>query len=78
MKSPDGYLHQDVGCDIYPRCLDCPLPKCRFDNNLGRARLELKTRNADIMLHHQAGEDLGQLATNFGLSKRTILRIISR
>ena len=30
-RKPTHYLVSDSGCDLYARCLDCPLPRCRYD-----------------------------------------------
>lgn len=28
---PEQMHYRDDGCSIAPRCLDCPLPACRYD-----------------------------------------------
>lgn len=28
--------HPDKGCSLAPRCLECPLPRCRYDPVNGR------------------------------------------
>ena len=28
---PENQDFRDTGCSLSPRCLDCPLPRCRYD-----------------------------------------------
>ena len=28
---PTHLIVPDKGCDLYGRCLECPMPKCRYD-----------------------------------------------
>lgn len=74
---PEYTQYRDEGCDISPTCLRCPLPQCRYDDP-GWLRRETKSRrDREVLLIHQA-EGLGptDLARRFGLSRRTIHRIL--
>ena len=74
---PEFTQYRDDGCDISPTCLRCPLPKCRYDDPgwLGR---EAKAKRDSEVLALRQEEGLGptELAKRFGLSRRTIHRII--
>jgi len=74
----EEYLHQDDGCDLFPSCLNCPLPRCRYDEPRGR-QMTKELRNEEILrLRKKEGLKIEKLAERFGVSKRTIHRIIGR
>lgn len=75
---PEYVDYADTGCDLYPSCLRCPLPKCRYDDPGGAAAMLRPGRDASIL--RLAGEDgmtVDSLARMFGLSRRTIFRVLS-
>lgn len=66
---------RDTGCDLYPSCLTCPLPRCRYDQ---RAPDQLRTgRNNAIRSRRAAGETPEAIAQALGLSRRTIFRVLA-
>lgn len=74
---PEYTDYADSGCDLYPSCLSCPLPRCRYDDPGGAAAMLREGRDAAI-LRLSAGDGVGvdQLAEMFGLSRRTIFRVL--
>ena len=75
---PEHLRYQDDGCDLYPSCLNCPLPRCRYDEP-GRRQTAKELRNKEIQhLHQKEGLKVEKLAQRFGVSKRTVYRIIGR
>lgn len=76
---PEYYPYKDTGCDAYPSCLACPLPRCKYDDPgwLQRERRLLRDR-ALLSLHGANGRSVEELARDFGISERTVFRIISR
>ncbi len=74
---PESTQYRDEGCDISPSCLRCPLPRCRYDDP-GWLRREAKARRDQEVLRMQGAEGLGpmELAARFGVSRRTIHRIL--
>lgn len=77
---PPEYCHyRDEGCEFAPSCLDCPLPHCIEDIPRGKQRLRKEFRDRAILNSFLAeGISIKQLATKFGLSKRTVQRVLSK
>ncbi len=81
---PEQVLYRDDGCDVSSSCLRCPLPRCKYDtddegnrNWLQREAKDKRDRKV-MKVRNQEGKTIPQLAKRFGLSKRTIHRIIRR
>jgi Homeodomain-like domain len=75
---PEHTDYGDTGCDLYPSCLNCALPRCRYDSAGGAPAILRSGRDASILrLARQDGLGVDQLATMFGLSRRTIFRVLS-
>lgn len=74
---PEYMDYRDTGCDLYPSCLRCPLPRCRYEDPGGAAAMLRGGRDASIArLHTQDGMSVDRLAEMFGLSRRTIFRVL--
>jgi hypothetical protein len=74
---PEYTDYQDSGCSLYPSCLSCPLPRCRFDTPGGAASMLRDGRDARILrLAGRDGMTVDRLAEMFGLSRRTIFRVL--
>lgn len=74
---PEYTDYQDTGCDLYPSCLSCPLPKCRYEDPGGAAAMLRTGRDANIVrLSDEHGMTVDRLAEMFGLSRRTIFRVL--
>jgi hypothetical protein len=72
---PENTEYVDRGCDLYPSCLSCPLPRCRYEERGGAAGMLRDGRDAAILrLSGHDGVSVDRLAEMFGLSRRTILR----
>lgn len=76
MPAEDDY-YPDDGCDLYPSCLSCPLPRCRYDEP-GRKQRGKALRNKEMLRLLKEGMGIKELAQRFGVSKRTVYRIIGR
>ena len=76
---PEEDYYPDLGCDLFPACLSCPLPRCRYDEPEALKYGSKRRRNKEVMrLKNNEGMTIKQLASAFGLSRRTIHRIIGR
>ena len=64
------------GCDVYPLCLECPLPRCVYEEPGGEKRALREKRNHEIRRLFQKGIGVEELAFAFHLSFRSIYRII--
>lgn len=74
---PEYTEYVDRGCDLYPSCLRCPLPRCRYEDPGGAAAMLRNGRDASIIrLSEQDGVSVDELARMFGLSRRTVFRVL--
>ena len=70
----------DDGCEVSLTCLLCPLPLCRFEGN-GKTLKQIKNQDRDVEILHlfaKQGSSSQAIATLFGVSIRTVGRIINR
>ena len=78
-RLPDVETFRDSGCSLHSSCLTCPLPRCRYDDPGWLQREERDSRDAEVLrlkARHQLSVD--QLADKFGVSTRTVHRILRR
>ena len=74
---PPEYCHyKDEGCDLADSCLNCPLPRCIYDEPGGRQRWLKNWRDRKIVRLFGEGKGVKELALIFGLSQRTIQRAL--
>jgi hypothetical protein len=74
---PEYTDYEDTGCDLYPSCLSCPLPRCRYDEPGGAPALLRTGRDATILrLAHEDRVSIDRIAQMFGLSRRTVFRVL--
>lgn len=74
----------DKGCELataylreQSKCQDCPFPECLEDIPDGKRKLIKRQRDAEIIMLRKQGKTVKELASMFGLTVRTILRIIA-
>lgn len=70
---PEQLHYRDDGCEMAPRCLECPLPRCRYD--LPPKRAGALMREAELRLLLDQGLSLDDAAARMGVSRRTIFRL---
>ena len=76
---PEHFDYRDQGCDLFPSCLHCPLPRCRYDEEDGGMRPTTRLRDHRLMEQWmREGKSIAELAETFCVSKRTVQRIIRR
>jgi hypothetical protein len=74
---PENIDYADTGCDLYPSCLRCPLPRCRYDEPGGAGGILRTGRDAAILrLADHDGMAVDRIAEMFGLSRRTVFRVL--
>ena len=69
---PQPGSHPDLGCDVAPRCVECPLPMCRFEHPGGIRGVLKIARNREIVRLYEEGVAAETLAERFGTSERTV------
>lgn len=78
-RLPEFTTYRDTGCDIHPSCLTCPLPQCRYDDPGWFHRQQRAQRDAEILKVRLAEAlPVEELAARFGISTRTVHRVLSR
>ena len=73
---PEFTRYKDDGCNISPTCLDCPLPRCRYEEPGGLRSLLNEHRDRQIIQLRLKGVPVDALADHFGISRRTVFRVI--
>ena len=75
---PEHADYRDSGCDLYPSCLACPLPRCRYDEPGGLRTILKRARDEELL--RLACEDVRpeELAARCRVSPRTVYRVLAR
>ena len=72
----------DDGCEVSPKCLECPLPLCRYDDPQGfenwRRRAKRTRDRAMILARVNHGTTAEELAKEHGIVPRTVFRILAK
>ena len=75
----DRENHQDTGCEESPSCLNCPFPRCKYDDPAWFRRYQLLERDRDVWeTMEEEGLPVTEAAERFSVSVRTIFRIKAR
>ena len=76
---PEQFPYRDSGCEVSPSCLECPLPACKYDDPAAYHRQIREDRDREVVdAKCDQGKTVSQIASHFGLSQRTIHRILER
>jgi DNA-directed RNA polymerase specialized sigma24 family protein len=75
---PEHCHYRDEGCEFAPACLDCPLPRCIEEIPRGRQQWRKRLRNQEMLSLFARGMKTAQLAREFGVSQRTVQRVLKR
>ncbi len=73
---PEFTRYRDEGCEHAVRCLDCPFDTCLYEKPGGKERFFKSRRNGEIVKRHTEGKTTAEIAAGFGVSERTIQRIV--
>ncbi len=76
---PEFIHYRDEGCEIAVSCLNCPYPDCVHEAPGGRQKWLKARRDQEVCrLYITQGNNIKELALKFGVSQRTIQRIVQR
>jgi hypothetical protein len=77
---PPEYCHyKDDGCELADSCLNCPFPDCIYAQPGGKQQWLNGLRDREVLrLFTTRGKGEKELASMFGVSRRTIQRILKR
>ncbi len=74
---PERATYRDTGCELSRTCRACPLERCKYDAPGGAHRLRVSARDREIStLRRRHGVPVDMLADTYGLSRRSIFRIL--
>ena len=74
---PEYCRYRDEGCDLADSCLNCPLPRCIYDEPGGKQRWLKRLRAREMArLFTTKGQGIRELALMFGVSQRTVQRAL--
>jgi hypothetical protein len=73
---PDDSNWKDGGCELFPSCLNCPLPQCVEEKPRGRQQLRLLARSHRIAKLKRRGKDTAEIARLCRVSRRTVQRTL--
>ena len=74
---PERRGYRDDGCEIHPECLTCPLPRCRYDEPGGLNGMLDRMRDREVVRLRTKGAAVEEIAEVFGVSRRTVFRILT-
>ena len=71
-------VYRDTGCGHgCVRSLECPFPRCLYDDPEYLQRMERQGRDNKVLAARANGLAVDTLAQRFGISRRTVQRIIA-
>ena len=74
---PEHVDYRDSGCDLFPSCLRCPLPRCRYDEPGGVRAMLNRTRDREIRrMRLDERVPVNEIARRFHVSRRTVFRAL--
>ncbi|MEK9676050.1 MAG: helix-turn-helix domain-containing protein [Chloroflexota bacterium] len=75
---PENTRYKDDGCDVSQSCLDCPLSLCKYDDPGWLQRESRRTRDDEVYRLRQEKVSVAEISERFGISTRTVHRIVQR
>ena len=76
---PEFCHYEDTGCEVSAACLDCPLPRCKFDDPAWYQRNRRLARDFRVMYTiQQESLSMEEAAERFSVTVRTVFRILQR
>ena len=76
---PEQMRYADTGCEVSMSCLDCPLPRCRFDDPAWYQAYKIRERDEEIAwAYRYENLHVFEVASRFGISVRTVHRALRR
>jgi AraC-like DNA-binding protein len=76
---PEHCTYRDEGCELAISCLNCPFPSCVLEQPGGKRRWQKRLRDREMArLVTSEGKKTKELAQKFGISRRTVQRVLRR
>ena len=74
---PEDIDWRDGGCEVFPSCLNCPLPTCIEEEPRGKQSLGTSVRARRMAELRRNGKSVKEIAEILGVSKRTVQRAVA-
>ena len=74
---PENTSYPDDGCEVAPRCVECPLERCRYEEPNGLLTVRMRERNPQIIAMRADGASLEDIAARFRLARRSVFRVLA-
>ena len=76
---PEMFHYEDTGCEVSPSCLNCPLPRCKYDDPVWFQRYRRMGRDLKVWRTIQVESLTAEAAAErFSVTVRTVFRIMRR
>lgn len=75
---PELCHYRDEGCDLAASCLNCTFSQCIYEQPRGHQHWLKALRDKEIARQFNEGRKVKELARNFGVSQRTMQRVLRR
>ncbi|MBM3942801.1 MAG: hypothetical protein FJ316_07760 [SAR202 cluster bacterium] len=76
---PELYVYEDNGCEVSSSCLNCPLPRCKYDDPAWFQRYRRLSKDLVVLAAMERdGLTVEETAERFSVTARTVFRAIRR
>ncbi len=76
---PEQTHYSDNGCEVSASCLECPLPKCKYDDPAWYQAYRRQGRDLQVLsAYREERLSVFEVARRFNVSPRTVHRAIRR
>jgi DNA-binding transcriptional ArsR family regulator len=75
---PEDIHWKDEGCELFPSCLGCPMPRCIEEEPRGKQRLRMQSRAEAMAALRDSGRTVGEIAAACNVSIRTVQRALAK
>ena len=76
---PEFYHYEDTGCEVSASCLNCPLPRCKYDDPIWYQKHRRLAKDLKVLTVMQIEKlTVDEAAERFSVTVRTIFRIMRR
>ena len=75
---PEQMNYADSGCEVSSSCLNCPLPKCKYDDPTWYQTYRRQGRDLQVVAAYREARSVFQVAARLNVSPRTVHRALRR
>lgn len=72
------HVQPDNGCELAPKCTECPLERCRYDTPGGMTTVQRQQLDARLIALRRQGLSLRAIAQAESVARRTAQRALRR